>query len=165
MRRPHAELLLLPTFVYVAGDIDRLTLYVGVTVDLERRTAAHRTQSPWWSEVRHLESEVFADRLGALDRERSLIDELGPRYNRDNPQHWYIRDLRVGELRGQGLTIEEIAAATGSGKGSVTRAVRRLRQRGILPPRGLGLTGEPVFTAGPPCHACGQPTRSPTATR
>jgi len=62
------------------GDGDSL-LYVGITGRRRQRQFEHVSDSIWWHLVFRCEIEHFFDRAMALERERSLIRDLKPRFN------------------------------------------------------------------------------------
>ena len=61
-----------------AGDL----LYIGSTVALAGRAAAHRITSPWWAEVAEVRDERFATLLEARAAERRAIRAENPLHNK-----------------------------------------------------------------------------------
>jgi hypothetical protein len=76
-----------PHVIYVHCDASGTVLYVGCTVNLAQRTAAHKSQSRWFSQVASIEIDsVQPNGMLALYREREVIREHEPAYNiRGNP--------------------------------------------------------------------------------
>lgn len=66
--------------VYVHLAANGAVLYVGISLSVVTRTAAHRS-SAWWREVATIRVEHLPDRASALAREAELIAELRPMNN------------------------------------------------------------------------------------
>lgn len=84
--------------VYIARDVNGEALYVGASVDIDSRLDAHRTSSPWWSQVASIERVEAASRSLALLRERELIRELQPAWNRKGVGRLKIKTRNVGPI-------------------------------------------------------------------
>ena len=70
-----------PTHLYRLYDIDRRLLYVGITVDLERRMAKHAMDKSWWRDVETGDLALYPTRYDAKDAEHAAIVVQRPRYN------------------------------------------------------------------------------------
>ena len=69
-----------PHDVYTLKDDAGQAIYVGLSVNTERRLLQHR-QKPWFSEARRVEVQTFADWAQAKQAEGLAIRELAPAYN------------------------------------------------------------------------------------
>lgn len=75
-------------------------LYIGCTIDLDKRLGEHRNK-PWISEVVRVASEVFPNRAAAHEAERNAIRTECPRHNQTsmNPgafgEGTYDREIKV----------------------------------------------------------------------
>ncbi len=67
--------------VYRLYDEKDTLLYVGVTVDLNGRTKAHRSQTPWWPEVARAETIAYAGRSLAYAARARAIEQEHPLKN------------------------------------------------------------------------------------
>lgn len=56
-------------------------LYVGITNNLQRRVADHRSQQLWWREVASITIQKFGSREELAAAEARVIAEEKPRYN------------------------------------------------------------------------------------
>lgn len=90
MTSSHAHIPALPHWVYLFTDADGAAVYVGSTVDIERRAREHATNAPWWAGVDDMVRLGPFDRRAALGIERELIAELDPPAN----SHGTTRDAR-----------------------------------------------------------------------
>jgi predicted GIY-YIG superfamily endonuclease len=70
-----------PFVVYRFFDADGACIYVGVSKRFAVRCRQH-SEKAWFALVSAVQIEPFASRLEALERERDLIAEIQPRYNR-----------------------------------------------------------------------------------
>lgn len=70
-----------PTDVYRLYNAFGELLYVGVAADAYHRMAAHRREKPWWSEVRRVRVERYANRAAALHVEATAIRDEEPWHN------------------------------------------------------------------------------------
>lgn len=68
--------------VYVVRSAAGRLLYVGVTNNLRLRMGVHRSQSPWWSPTIQVTVEHFPHRGLSERREKELIEQLKPPFNR-----------------------------------------------------------------------------------
>lgn len=106
--------------VYLHRAADGRVLYVGITIDLKKRTATHRSHSPWWGQVASVEVESLQPDNGtARVRERALIRQYEPPNNRDgNPardredEAWQIIARRYGVIGAMDLLGERTAVQT-----------------------------------------------------
>ncbi|QLQ11123.1 MAG: GIY-YIG nuclease family protein [Nocardioidaceae bacterium] len=63
-------------------------LYVGITNNLKRRLAQHRSGQPWWPEVDRIVSDKVIGRVPAMEFEAHDIRKYRPKYNiAHNPDH------------------------------------------------------------------------------
>lgn len=69
-----------PHFVYRLYDQDGALLYVGATSSIGSRLTQHGSKD-WWSEVRGIEVEHYANMREALDAEREVIEATQPKHN------------------------------------------------------------------------------------
>ena len=70
-----------PTWVYVlTGERDEV-IYVGISIDYERRLKEHSKRKTWWHEVRHISLTWCEDRTFAEKLEVCLIEDHLPKYN------------------------------------------------------------------------------------
>lgn len=70
-----------PTALYRLFDKDGGLLYVGITVDVEQRMTAHRSEKTWWPDVATKRIEWFPNRPAALRAELVAIGAEQPRHN------------------------------------------------------------------------------------
>lgn len=68
-------------FVYRVYGWREELLYVGVTDDLCRRFAVHRSSSSWWRSAARVEWEEWPHRRAALEEEQRQIRGLRPIHN------------------------------------------------------------------------------------
>lgn len=126
-----------PVHVYELFDADGRPLYVGQTVDVERRVRAHRCKE-WGQQISRVESTAYPNRLEALEREKDLIRQERPKFNREY-NHAGLRSAQVVEMI-PGLTYRKldywcrkgyltpaVVGGTGAG-GSGTRRVFDVNQ-------------------------------------
>ncbi len=83
--------------VYRLFDKDDRLLYVGVTIDLEARSKAHRSQTPWWPEVLRAEtiaydgrSLAYAARARAIEQEEPLRNQPLRRSPKQERRDWLL---------------------------------------------------------------------------
>lgn len=77
-----------PGVTYFCFDADERVIYVGFTKNLDVRLAAHRTATPWWSEVAAVTHVEFPRWEDATLHEAECIRKLRPTYNiRGNPDY------------------------------------------------------------------------------
>lgn len=69
------------TFLYRHFDSHGCLLYVGISLNAVARLAGHREQSHWFSQIRRVEMESFADRDSALNAEALAIKSENPKFN------------------------------------------------------------------------------------
>lgn len=67
--------------VYRALGCDGRVLYVGVTVNIFARMAAHRARSPWWGEADRIDWAGYDTRSAAEDAEAQAIRRHRPPWN------------------------------------------------------------------------------------
>lgn len=77
-----------PTSVYLYYDQHDLLLYVGVTGRRTMRNMEHASDKEWWQFVTRQKVEHFPDRPAALAREKQLILEYRPPFNRQHNADW-----------------------------------------------------------------------------
>lgn len=65
-------------------------MYVGITDDLCRRFADHRTRQDWWAEASRVEWEEFPTRLAAMTEEGRLIRRHRPPHNTAMNGGWRV---------------------------------------------------------------------------
>lgn len=83
-----------PTSLYRYYDGSDILIYVGITGRGISRNAEHNRLAEWWPFVARQEVEHFPSRQAALRREKHLIVELRPPFNRQhNPDFPASRDL------------------------------------------------------------------------
>jgi predicted GIY-YIG superfamily endonuclease len=70
-----------PTAVYRLFDRDDGLLYVGMTMDLEKRWYAHSRSKAWWEDVARKDVIWFTNRLDAALEESRAISSEAPRHN------------------------------------------------------------------------------------
>lgn len=68
------------------GDTSRL-LCIGSTGDEQKRFQVHQTQTPWWSEVTDIKTEVFPSLPDARTAERAAIRAEQAPYNKIRYRH------------------------------------------------------------------------------
>lgn len=68
------------TYLYRLFHEDEL-LYVGITLNIDQRLAAHRTQKTWWNDVTRVGLEMHDSRESADHAETVAIQTENPRYN------------------------------------------------------------------------------------
>lgn len=78
--------------VYIIKGAYGRPIYIGSSVDVERRLREHESK-PWWREARTVETVEVTSWPDALRTERSLIRTTGPRYN-TRSLHPSVRLLR-----------------------------------------------------------------------
>ena len=83
-----------PTSVYRYYDRTGLLLYVGITSRGTRRQREHNGDKEWWPFVARQEVEHYGSRREAASREKALIQEFRPPFNRThNVDHEQLREL------------------------------------------------------------------------
>lgn len=70
-----------PHFVYVCRDAQGVVLYVGCTVDVDRRKNQHRTTTWWWAQVADVTHSYCRDMAAGRAEELRLIKHHVPVYN------------------------------------------------------------------------------------
>lgn len=70
-----------PHSVYTISENGKI-LYIGMTVNIRSRMYDHKTGSSFWSESCECTVEVLPTRRAALNRERELIKQLKPPFNK-----------------------------------------------------------------------------------
>jgi predicted GIY-YIG superfamily endonuclease len=138
--------------VYRCYADDGQLLYVGETGELGTRFASH-AQKLWFTQVRGITLEWYADELSALNAERRAIHVEHPKYNivyrnttairqskprkgsksrrapaRQAPMPWAEIGVRVRALRAEdpGITASEIGRRLGVSDGRGRQIVRQL---------------------------------------
>lgn len=71
-----------PNFVYRAYAEDGRLLYVGITVNIKRRMAAHKQSSEWFGEWSRMAIEMVPGRGSALLIESNAIAQEIPAFNK-----------------------------------------------------------------------------------
>jgi len=71
----------LPCDLYRIYDIDGQLLYVGITIDRDRRMWQHSITQPWWDEVEHIFFDKYDTRREAAKAEEKAIRSERPTYN------------------------------------------------------------------------------------
>lgn len=75
-------------FIYRAFDVNDRLLYVGRSVDVEKRFVQHRSIAPWWGfMVRRMVDGPF-DFADVVASERHAINTEHPLWNMDSPMRW-----------------------------------------------------------------------------
>lgn len=77
------------TLLYRFFDRDGKLLYIGITHNIERRTAQHRSDKPWAALIHRTTVDVYLSRKAAFSAERRAIRRERPRYNVVHNQRWY----------------------------------------------------------------------------
>lgn len=67
--------------LYRFYDSDNTLLYVGVTVDLERRLAEHLNEKHWYTDMERIKVEHFPSRYAAESAEKRAIRQEFPLHN------------------------------------------------------------------------------------
>lgn len=70
-----------PTTLYRAFGADGTLLYIGISVDADRRIRQHAKCKPWWPEVARVEREIYASQWNAAAAERAAIQRESPVHN------------------------------------------------------------------------------------
>jgi predicted GIY-YIG superfamily endonuclease len=70
------------TALYRMYDAGGTLLYVGISLRLLERMAAHRQDKPWWPDIATIRVEYFPDRSEALQAESTAISAECPIYNK-----------------------------------------------------------------------------------
>ena len=65
-------------YVYIARDGDDHVIYVGSTVDIDRRLSTHRRGAPWWAMTEAVDVGEFETEQQARCAENDLICLLDP---------------------------------------------------------------------------------------
>lgn len=73
-----------PNTLYRAYDVNGRLLYVGISRSWLRRWEHHKTESPWFDDVRRIDLEPHPDRASALDAERKAIHREMPLHNTEH---------------------------------------------------------------------------------
>lgn len=90
-----------PTALYRFFAADGALLYVGITVDLEKRWSGHQSNKPWWPDVAEKTVQWYDDRPSALAAEAEAIKTELPRHNvAGSPLAPGPRELEDHELSG-----------------------------------------------------------------
>lgn len=83
-----------PTSVYRYFDQGGLLLYVGITARGIARQREHNADKEWWPFVARQEVDHFESREAAAKRERHLIRQFHPPFNKQhNPHHDELRQI------------------------------------------------------------------------
>ena len=80
MARYYSDMCHLETFVYRFYDVEDRLLYVGLTMDTNRRWEKHRRRE-WWAAVARTDVQSFPDRESAKRAERVAINTESPLHN------------------------------------------------------------------------------------
>lgn len=100
-----------PATLYRLFDQDGTLLYVGATLNVFSRLAAHRSRQPWFFEVARVELEHFEERADALRAEARAIEEEEPKHNVTVPSARLVASFDFeAELARKYNPIEEAAA-------------------------------------------------------
>ena len=75
------------TCVYRCFDAEGTLLYIGATTNLRRRINAHRSSTPWWSEVHEVIPQAVEEGT-QYDVECFAILDEDPKYNRMGKRGW-----------------------------------------------------------------------------
>jgi len=70
-----------PCDLYRIFDIDGRLLYIGITVDFNRRMWQHSLTQPWWDEAEHFFKDSYSTRREAVKAEANAIRSERPLYN------------------------------------------------------------------------------------
>lgn len=70
-----------PQVLYRMFDADDGLLYVGISMNVAQRFAAHRSDKQWWGDITRIALEHFATRQEVLAAEHHAIRSEHPRYN------------------------------------------------------------------------------------
>ena len=80
-----------PHSVYRCWSEDGDLLYVGCSVNVRARLAAHRRGAPWWPQVAKVTTVDYVDGFGGFWAEKAAIQSERPRFNvaiKDGPSDW-----------------------------------------------------------------------------
>lgn len=77
----------IPTSVYRYFDSSGVLIYVGITGTATARNRQHNDDKEWWPWVAKQEIEHFPSRSEALGREKTLISQFRPPFNKVHNQH------------------------------------------------------------------------------
>lgn len=92
MISPAGSLYPKPTSLYKYYDSHDVLLYVGITSVGLMRNRQHNSDKEWWPIVATQTVEHCQDRAAALERERELIQQFLPPFNKHhNPNHEALR--------------------------------------------------------------------------
>lgn len=69
------------SYVYRCRNSDGDVIYIGSTIDLDKRVPKHRTYKPWWPEVATIDTETYSNLASARAAEAAAILAEQPRYN------------------------------------------------------------------------------------
>jgi hypothetical protein len=122
--------------IYELYAADGTCLYVGCTVSLARRLAAH-TNKPWWPEVARIETNAYANFETGRAAERQRIRQLTPEYNQqDNPiweaQHPKPWEIRSARRRARHEAGEMCSSGWGCRQCGQRHSAELFRSRGFL---------------------------------
>lgn len=115
-----------PHYVYwcyndAATDPDERLVYVGCTVDLERRLGQHKTEAPWFKSITRVQSSKYPDRKAGLRAEAAIIRRNRPLYNMQSNR---LRTFEPPANAIERLTLKEVAGLTGLHIRSVATGIR-----------------------------------------
>lgn len=115
--------------VYTAYDAQGDALYVGMSSDVDRRLAAHRSQSlAWWGQVAYVSVSEPMNRAAARRAEREQIAASFPRFNK---QYRTVNPARAL------LTTVQVAAEMGVTAQTARRWIEFGQLRAIRLPSGV----------------------------
>ena len=93
--------------LYRHYDVDKVLLYVGISMDAAKRTAKHSRSSDWFKRVRVITLEHFESRAEAERAEVAAIVKEKPAFNIIHSESKTLRLLKKA-LKERGLTLDDV---------------------------------------------------------
>lgn len=121
--------------IYTCYNAQSAVLYVGVTSRGDKRITEHARRAAWFKEVALITREYTETADQASERERQLIAEHSPPYNRPAPPHAHIPVAPSWST--SGMTLAQMAAALGL---KDPAGLRRLCEAGAIRAEKIGKT-------------------------
>jgi hypothetical protein len=98
-------------YLYRHFDAEGVLLYVGISIDVGRRTGDHAKHSAWFDRVARIDVETFDSRDAAIDAERRAIINECPLFNVHHNGKAAASSGNAADLSGEVFTIEEFCSA------------------------------------------------------
>jgi hypothetical protein len=129
-----AELDTRPHILYRFYDRTGILLYIGITVDLGVRMAAHAKDKDWWPQVDRgaTRIEYFDGRRAALDAEREAIKAEKPLHN--DQHNDFLDKCRRSDDEVAQLILDQIADALSRDEARITEGQSYAAGHARLPP-------------------------------